>query len=313
MDREWERFQIAFSKVWDESLDFHANPLMCRKNVSPETLQTFGIMAIGLGFVLIGVGGLSTYHASQKLQHAAELRQVEQKGEMEEQILTLLMKNQELRSQQLQRQTEQPAPPSAPAPASPPPSAAPAPDPAPPAVYYRPPAPAPPAVDTPPPVAEGPARPQISPPAPAPEASEPPRTAMTPQRPSGWEEPESLEPDMPMRHLSVRQQRAIANSLRAHGRHLVTIESSYGDPVSREFAQELGAAFTEAHWAVKGIAEHRGLPLASGVTVSAASFPPRPETRAVYDALLSAGIAVTQQLNPRQHSSETVVLVGAPQ
>ena len=63
---------------------------------------------------------------------------------------------------------------------------------------------------------------------------------------------------------------------------------------------------------VRGIDEHRGLPLASGVTVSAASFPPQQETRAVYEALLSAGIAVTQQLDPKQHGSETVVLVGTP-
>jgi hypothetical protein len=135
-----------------------------------------------------------------------------------------------------------------------------------------------------------------------------------PERPrsSDWEEPESLEPELPGRYLSVHQQHVIADTLRAHGRHMVTIESSYGDPVSREFAEELGKAFSEADWLVRGIDEHRGLPLASGVTVSAASFPPAPETRAMYEALLSAGIAVTQQLDPKQNNSETMVLVGTP-
>jgi hypothetical protein len=104
----------------------------------------------------------------------------------------------------------------------------------------------------------------------------------------------------------------IADTLRAHGRHVVALESSYGDAASKVFAGELGRAFAEAGWVVKGIAEHHGLPLAAGVSVSAASFPPLPETRAVYEALLAAGIAVTQQLNPKQHTSETVVLVGAP-
>ena len=92
----------------------------------------------------------------------------------------------------------------------------------------------------------------------------------------------------------------------------MTVEYSYGDPVSREFADELAKAFSEADWVVGSITEHRGLPLASGVTVSAASFPPAPETRAMYEALLSAGIAVTQQLDPKQHDGETVVLVGTP-
>jgi hypothetical protein len=121
-----------------------------------------------------------------------------------------------------------------------------------------------------------------------------------------------LQPELKGRYLSIRQRNVIANSLGAHGRHAVTMESSYGDPQSREYAEELGRAFAEADWEVGRIGEHHGLPLASGVTVSAASFPPQPETRAVYDALLSAGIAVTQQLDPKQHNGETVVLVGAP-
>ena len=73
--------------------------------MSPETLQTFGVLAIGLGFVLIGLGGFSTYHASQKLQHAAELREVERKWQMTAEIQTLLLKNQEL-----QQKAAQPAP-----------------------------------------------------------------------------------------------------------------------------------------------------------------------------------------------------------
>jgi hypothetical protein len=136
--------------------------------------------------------------------------------------------------------------------------------------------------------------------------------APLPQGAPEWHEPESLYPDHPLRYLSNRQRHAIADTLRTHGRHAVTIESSYGDPAAREFAKELGAAFGEAAWTVRGILDHRGLPLASGVTVSAASFPPLQETRAVYEALFSAGIAVSQQLDPKQHRSETVVLVGAP-
>ena len=64
--------------------------------MSPETLQTLGVLAIGLGFVLIGLGGFSTYHASQKIQHASELREVQQKWEMTTEIQTLLLKNQQL-------------------------------------------------------------------------------------------------------------------------------------------------------------------------------------------------------------------------
>jgi hypothetical protein len=253
-------------------------------------------MAIGLGFVLIGLGGFSTYHASQKLQHAAEMREMERKGEMNAQILYLQVKNQELQNEELKRKVEQAA---APAPTPPPP------------YYYRPPSPPPPPTVyfSPAPVGEGPpetaAPPAESEVSPAPEAMEPPRS-------SDWEEPESLEPETPGRYLSLRQQHVIADTLRAHGRHLVTIEYSYGDPVSREFADELAKAFSEADWLVGSITEHRGLPLASGVTVSAASFPPAPETRAMYEALLSAGIAVTQQLDPKQHSGETIVLVGTP-
>jgi len=259
--------------------------------VSPETLQSLGVLAIGLGFVLIGLGGFSTYHASQTLQHAAQLREVEQKGEYNAQILTLLLKNQEL-----QHRTEQT------------PAAAAAPEPAPPAAqYYRPPSPPPPpAYSQPEPSSTDPVRPERVSPARRPESpAEPPRA-------TEWREPETLEPDLPSRYLSSRQQHVIADTLRAHGRHTVTIESSYGDAVSREFAHELGAAFAEADWLVRGIDPHRGLPLASGVTVSAGSFPPQQETRAVYEALLSAGVPVTQQLDPRQHDSETVVLVGAP-
>jgi hypothetical protein len=209
------------------------------------------------------------------------------------------LKTQELQAEALKRTAEEP-------PAPPPPAA-----------YYRPPAPQAPSVyfsPAPPPVGEGPAVPSY----PAPEATPiiptEPTTgeAMEPPRTSDWEEPESLEPEAPGRYLSIRQQHAIADTLRAHGRHLVTIESSYGDPVSREFADELAHAFSEADWLVGTITEHRGLPLASGVTVSAASFPPAPETRAMYEALLSAGIAVTQQLDPKQKSAETVVLVGTP-
>ncbi len=267
--------------------------------MSPETLQSLGVLAIGLGFLLIGLGGFSTYHASQQIQHAAELREAEQKGDFNAQMLTLLLKN-----QQLQQKTEQPA------------AAAPAPEPAPPAAYFRPPSPPPPPTyaqqQQPAPVA--PAQEE------APRDPEPvgeiPRTDLAPLEPprntEEWREPDSLEGDLPSRYLSIRQQHVISDTLRAHGRHTVTIESSYGDPVSREFAEELGAAFADADWVVKGIDEHRGLPLASGVTVSAASFPPQQETRAVYEALLSAGIPVTQQLDPKQHTSETVVLVGAP-
>jgi len=257
-------------------------------------------MAIGLGFVLIGLGGFSTYHASQQLQHSAELRQVEQKGEMNAQIMTLMMKNQELQTQDLQRKADQAQAPPTPAPPA----------------YYRPPAPPPPPTTTyftPSPVAQGPGETATEPPMPEPDlAPEPPESALAPPSTSDWEEPESLEPELPGRYLSIHQQHVIADTLRAHGRHIVTIESSYGDPVSREFAEELGRAFAEADWIVGAIGEHRGLPLASGVTVSAASFPPAPETRAMYEALLSAGIAVTQQLDPKQHSGETLVLVGTP-
>ena len=271
--------------------------------MSPETLQSLGVLAIGLGFVLIGLGGFTTYHASQKLQHSAEMRQLEQKGELNAQIMSLLMKNQDLK-EQVQEKAQAPAP-----------------EPTPPAAYYyRPPSPPPPPTTTyfsPPPVGEGPTEPATPPPSAevAPEVPgepEAPEAAMEPPRSSDWEEPESLEPELPERYLSIHQQHVIADTLRAHGRHVVTVESSYGDPVSREFAEELSRAFSEAGWVVTGIAEHRGLPLASGVTVSAASFPPAPETRAMYEALLSAGIAVTQQLDPKQVNGETVVLVGTP-
>ena len=63
--------------------------------MNPETLQTFGVLALGLGFVLIGLGGISTYHASQKLQHAAEFRAAEQKGELNAQLVAILLKNQQ--------------------------------------------------------------------------------------------------------------------------------------------------------------------------------------------------------------------------
>jgi type IV secretory pathway VirB10-like protein len=290
-------------------LELQKTHLNVPQKVSPETLQTFGMMAIGLGFVLIGLGGFSTYHASQKLQHAAELREVEQKWEMTSQIQTLLLKN-----QQLQQKTEErpPAPPQAPT--APPPAA----------YYYRPPSPPPPPTRT-----ESEPAPREPAQAEAPSPALPPEPASAPAEPatqvpqitldpmesrhrSDWEEPESLRPDTPGEFLTTHQQHVIADTLRAHGRHTVTIESSYGDRVSRAFAGELAAAFAEADWLVRGIDAHRGLPLASGVTVSAGSFPPQQETRAVYEALLSAGIPVTQQLNPKQHNSETVVLVGAP-
>jgi hypothetical protein len=150
-------------------------------------------------------------------------------------------------------------------------------------------------------------------PAPAPAvAPEPEPIGETPAQPQGsdWREPESI--DTPLRYLSGRQRQVIADTLRAHGRHMVKIESSYGDPASQEFAEDLGEAFAEADWMVRGIEPHRGLPLASGVTVSAGSFPPKPETRAVYEALLSAGIPVTQQLDPKQQNAETIILVGTP-
>ena len=282
--------------------------------MSPETLQSFGVLAIALGFVLIGLGGFSTYQASQQLQHTAELQQAEQKGEITQQIMTLQLKNQQLQYEELLRKTAEQAAPAA----SPPPTA----------YYYRPPSPPPPPTYAspaptyvaPPPVAEGPPE-ATAEQSETPPANEQPPTegettqrldAMAPPDETDWREPDSLTPEMPMRYLSVHQQHVIADTLRAHGRHVVALESSYGDPVSREFAQELSAAFIEADWVVTGITEHRGLPLAPGVTVSAASFPPQPETRAVYEALLSAGIAVSQQLDPKQHNSETVLMVGAP-
>jgi hypothetical protein len=275
--------------------------------VSPETLQSFGILAIALGFVLIGLGGFSTYQASQQLQHTAELKQAEQSGEINQQIMALQLKNQQLQYEELLRKTAEQSAPAASPPAT--------------AYYYRPPSPPPPPTyASPPPVAEGPPETEEQAPPPTASSEETPSAGETTERldemepPDGtdWREPDSLTPEMPMRYLSVHQQHVIADTLRAHGRHVVAIESSYADPVSKEFAQELAAAFTEADWVVTGITEHRGLPLAPGVTVSAASFPPQPETRAVYEALLSAGIAVTQQLDPKQHNSETVLMVGAP-
>ncbi len=275
------------------------------------------MLAIALGFVLIGLGGFSTYQASQQLQHRAELQQAQQQGQANQQVLELMLKNQQLQNEELLRRTAEQA--------TPPPSAAQAP-----VSYYRPPSPPPPptygaqqpvpAEATPPPVAEGPDQTLAQEPEPPPSRREeagPGETTerldpMEPPEGTDWREPDSLVPEAPMRYLSVHQQHVIADTLRAHGRHVVALESSYGDPVSREFAEELAAAFTEADWVVSGITEHRGLPLAPGVTVSAASFPPQAETRAVYEALLSAGIAVSQQLNPKQHNSETVLLVGAP-
>lgn len=253
------------------------------------------MLAIGLGFVLIGLGGFSTYHASQKIQHASELREVQQKWEMTTEIQTLLLKNQQL------QQKPEASPPAAPAP---PPATT---------YYYRPPAPPPPPTRT--ATESTPAPSEIPSPTPPEPIAEIPQVALKPtesRRPSDWEEPESLHPELPGAYLSVHQQHVIAETLRAHGRHTVTIESSYGDPVSRAFAEELAAAFADADWIVRGIDAHRGLPLASGVTVSAGSFPPQQETRAVYEALLSAGIPVTQQLDPKQHTGETLVLVGAP-
>ena len=255
--------------------------------MTPDTLQSLGVLAIGLGFLLIGLGGFSTYHASQKLQHEAELREAQQKGEYDTQLLSLMLKNQELQ----QRTAQQQAPPTEPSPPL--------------TSYYRPPAPPPPTFSQVPP-----AQPQA--PEPVGEAPPPEVSASPTEPPADWREPESLEPEAPSRYLSRRQHEIIADTLRAHGPHMVTIESSYGDQVSRAFAEEIASAFDDAGWEVRGVDEHRGLPLAAGVTVSAASFPPQPETRAVYEALLSAGIAVTQQLDPKQRVSETLVLVGAP-
>jgi hypothetical protein len=274
------------------------------------------VLAIALGFVLIGLGGFSTYQASQQIQHTAQLQEAKQSGQINQQLMDLMLKNQQLQNEELLRKTaEQNAPPASAAPPT--------------AYYYRPPSPPPPPTygapatqeyASPPPIAEGP--PEATPQEPAAPAtrereSGPGATTerldpMEPPDETDWREPDSLTPEAPMRYLSVHQQHVIADTLRAHGRHVVALESSYGDPVSREFAQELAAAFTEADWVVTGITEHRGLPLAPGVTVSAASFPPQPETRAVYEALLSAGIAVSQQLDPKQHNSETVLMVGAP-
>jgi len=248
-----------------------------------------------MGFVLIGLGGISTYHASQQLQHAAELREVEQRGEMNAQLLTLMMKNQEL----MQKEAQQPAGASTPDPGPPP------------AGYFRPPSPPPPvfAQAQPQPAAAYPPgstqTPEVDTSA-TPASAEPPE----PTRPPEWQEPASIA--VSGRYLTGRQRQVIADTLRAHGVHTVTIESSYGDEVSQAYAEELGAAFADADWVVRGIEPHRGLPLASGVTISAGSFPPLAETRAVYEALLAAGIAVTQQLDPKQGERETVVLVGTP-
>lgn len=263
--------------------------------MNPESLQTVSVLAIALGFVLIGFGGFTAYTASQKVQHSAELRAVEQKGELNTQIMTLLMKNQELLSKLEQRR---PAPEVAATP---------------PGHHYRPPSPPPPPVQTPesalPPVEEGPAESYHS--AEPAEPVPPPITLQeTPEAESSGSS--GVEPELPSRHLSLRQQHLITDTLRAHGKHTVTIESSFGDAISHEFAEELAEAFAQADWTVRGIDPHRGLPLNSGVTVSAGSFPPQQETRAVYEALLNAGIAVTQQLDPKQHNGETVLLVGTP-
>jgi hypothetical protein len=277
-------------------LDFQKKALFSpAKNVTPDTLQSLGVLAIGLGFLLIGLGGFSTYHASQKLQHEAELREAERKGEYDTQLLSLMLKNQQLQDRAEERQAV---------------AAAPAePEPSPPLTsFYRPPSPPPPTFPQ-----EGAPSQPVPPQPPEPVGEAPPDVGASPSEPpADWREPESLEPEVPSRYISVRQHEVIADTLRAHGPHTVMIESSYGDQVSRAFAEEIASAFDDAGWEVRGVEEHRGLPLAAGVTVSAASFPPQQETRAVYEALLSAGIAVTQQLNPKQRVSETVVLVGAP-
>lgn len=265
--------------------------------MSPETLQTFGILAIGLGFALIGLGGLATYHGSQKLQHVAELREAEQKGKNSTQMLTLMLKNQELQLL-LQRQMEKQPAPSAP-----------------PDTHFQTPSPPPLGAEPEPKAQTHPEAGDAAPGHPPQEGKDNPEVNLNPMvapRTPDWREPESLEPEISSRYLSGRQRRVIADTLRAHGRHTVAIESSFGDPVAREFAEELGAAFAEGDWLVRSINAHQGLPLAPGVTVSAGSFPPKLETRAVYEALLSAGIPVNQQLDPKQRASETLVLVGAP-
>ena len=269
--------------------------------MSPETLQTLGVLAIGLGFALIGLGGFSTYHASQKLQHAAELREVEKKGEYTQEIQALLLRNQELERKAAEKAQESPPPP--------PPS------PTPPAASYYPPTSPPPPFPYTAPVAKrapGEDMPAFSPPE---ESRQMPITSVEPPAPKrepDWGEPEKLHEEAAGRYISSHQRRVIADTLRARGQHTVTIESSYGDAASKAFAEELGAVFAEADWLVRGIDQHRGLPLASGVTISAGSFPPQAETRTVYKALLAAGIAVTQHPDPKQHDIETVVLVGAP-
>ncbi len=149
---------------------------------------------------------------------------------MNAQMLTLMMKNQQLQ-QQTDRQARQRAPGGGGAAAG--------------GYYYRPPRPTP-TADVRPgsarrarPREEGPAAP-ASTPEPVGEmpgaALDPLEGAQTPE----WHEPESLAPELPSRYLSVRQKEVIADTLRAHGRHMVKIESSYGDAESREFAEELG-------------------------------------------------------------------------
>jgi hypothetical protein len=293
--------------------------------MTPETLQTLGVLAMATGFFLVGLGGFSTYHASQKLQRAAEQREMEQRWAMAAQnlkheselkdkdhdweIQALLLKNQQLKEEaerqpQTYRVPSRTAPPLFPQQGGAPPQG------------YIPPA-APPAAgseeqDN--PVRE-PAQEAAQEPArtPEPDMLDPMESRHT--NGTDWEEPESMRPEVAGKYLSIHQQHVIADTLRAHGRHVVTIESSYGDAVSHDFAEELSAAISDADWTVRGVDEHRGLPLAGGVTVSAGSFPPEPETRAVYEALLSAGIAVSQQLDPKQtkqRKSETVILVGVP-
>ena len=111
--------------------------------------------------------------------------------------------------------------------------------------------------------------------------------------------------------MDSKQRRELVKVLRAHAGKSITIKSILCDAESHRLAEALLEAFKDAGWHIKGMDQVLYAPPRFGLCLSAASSSSPEELEASYRALTSAGLEVSQQIDPHQFHDRAVLIVGS--
>ena len=103
----------------------------------------------------------------------------------------------------------------------------------------------------------------------------------------------------------------LLDRLRTFPRGTIAIQVPENNDEAMDFARALKEAFHTAGWTVASLSTVEGRRDTNGLTLSSGTFPPPSDVTTVFSALVSAGIKLSTDLDPKQGKKHPTLFVGS--